>query len=390
MSRFLSDIQGLFDATYSGRYLAFILAELFRRDLRAFTQVLNESGINYTSKSGDSAIANRWPFPVRGQRRFADIAVINAAGDPLILIEIKDADIKNESNAAQLGDYLKFIEQKKHLNVKFLFLTRTIPPEGDEQILQTAKSKNRVYRLFFRQLYKPLKGSKHFGQLLMDYLEDINVAYHHKNPDLKAVRYVTNLMLGIGGRKVTEKSVPDFFEIAFDNLSTMGQWIQNENPKLFKQGFKRRFYVEPLHDVQRINNLMTSKNRKKAIDLIASDSLDEYRKGGEVYFYACGYLTHKKAKVYLEFGYWFSAERKTTKPVTYRHSCGIYANVQWKPWKGTPNDLIEKYATLSSFPDEEAFQKALRWFLTHTRAAALARKSCPGDVKGVLKNLNVP
>ncbi len=52
MSRFFHDIQGYFDTlkkrTYSGRYLAIILAELFRRDPGAFTRVLNEAGINYT------------------------------------------------------------------------------------------------------------------------------------------------------------------------------------------------------------------------------------------------------------------------------------------------------------------------------------------------------
>jgi hypothetical protein len=176
MSRFFSDIQGYFKATYSGRYLALILAELFRQDHDAFTRILNEAGINYKHRRGDSAVANRWLFPIMAQWRFADIAVINAAGDPIVLIEIKDADIRNEGNAAQLDDYLEFIGEKKNKNVKFLFLSRTIPPEKDERKLRTAKSKKRVHRLFFRQLHKPLKGSKIFGQMLMDYLEDINVA----------------------------------------------------------------------------------------------------------------------------------------------------------------------------------------------------------------------
>jgi hypothetical protein len=131
MSGLLYDIQGYFDATYSGRYLAFILAELFRQEHQSFTRILNEAGIKYTHKPGDRAIANRWPFPIRGQQRFADIAVINTAGDPPVLVEIKDRDIKNESNAAQLNDYLQFIGQKKNQNCRFLFLSRTTPPEAD-------------------------------------------------------------------------------------------------------------------------------------------------------------------------------------------------------------------------------------------------------------------
>jgi hypothetical protein len=295
MNRFFHDIQGYFKATYSGRYIAFILAELFRRDPDAFTRVLNEAGINYTRERGDTAVANRWPFPIAARRRFADIAVLNASGDPLILVEIKDADIKNEGNAAQLDDYLDFIDEKKNQNVKFLFLSRTIAPEKDEQQLRTAKSKTRVRRMFLRQLHKPLRGSKIFGQMLIDYLEDINVAYHERKLDPTTIRFVTNLMLGIRGRKSTEKSVPEFFEIAFGNLSSIGQWIQNKNPKLFKQGFRRRFRVIPWHNVQQLKDVMMAKSQKKATALIEDQVLgDEYCLGGEVNFYTCGNVTHKK------------------------------------------------------------------------------------------------
>ncbi len=305
-------------------------------------------------------------------------------------MEIKDADIRNEGNTAQLDDYLRFIGQKKNRNVKFLFLSRTIPPEEDEKKLRTTKNKERVRRMFFRQLHAPLRNAKIFGQMLKDYLEDIGVAYHDRRPDPKTIKYVTNVMLGIGGRKATEKSVPEFFEMAFENLSSMGQWIQNNNPKLFKQGFKRRLYLDHWHDVRRLKGVMTAKSQKKIKDLIETEWLDEYLKGGEVDLYTCGYLTYKKTTVYLEFGYWSLAEKKSTKPVTYKHSSGIYANVQWKPWKYTSKDSIEESDTLKSFPGEEVFQKALRGFLTRSKTAVLARKSCPKDVKRVLQKFIVP
>jgi hypothetical protein len=387
MSGLFYDIQGYFKAKYSGRYLAFILAELFRKDPDAFIRVLNEAGINYTRRRGDSAIANHWPFPTK--RRFADIAVLNAAGNPLVLIEIKDADITNENNAAQLDDYLEFIDEKKNQSVKFLFLSRSIPPENDELKLRTAKSKERVRSMFFRELHKPLRGSKIFGQMLLDYLEDIDVAYRDRKPDPKTISYVTNLMLGIGGRRATtEKSVPEFFEIAFGNLSSMGQWIQNNNPKLFKQGFKRRLYVKPWHDVRGLQDVMTAENQKKAMELIEAEVLDGYCHAGEVDFYACGYLRRKKTKVYLEFGYWSYADRKSIKPVTYKYSSGIYAYAQWKPWKATSE--IARSDRLKSFPDEEFFQRTLRGYLRSVKAAAIARKNCPKDVKEVLREFNIP
>jgi hypothetical protein len=120
--------------------------------------------------------------------------------------------------------------------------------------------------------------------------------------------------------------VPEFFEIAFGNLSSIGQWIQNNNPKLFKQGFKRRLYVEPWHDVGGLKEVMTAENQTKAMALIEAEVLDEYCQGGEVDFYTCGYLTHKKTKVYLEFGYWSYAERKSIKPATYKYSSGVYSS----------------------------------------------------------------
>jgi hypothetical protein len=296
MSGFLYDIQGYFKATYSGRYLAFILTELYRQDREAFIRILNEAGINYIHKTGDRAVANCWPFPIATQLRFADIAILNAADDPIVLVEIKDADINNEGNTAQLDHYLKFIGNKKNRNVEFLFLSRTVPPEKDEQKLQTARSKKRVHQMFFRQLHNPLRGSKVFGKMLMDYLEGINVAYFERRPDQNTIRYVTNSMLGIGGQKVIEKSMPEFYQIAFGNLSSLGLWIQNNNPKLFKRGFKRRLYVEPWHDVRRLKADITAKSQKKAAALMKDESLDEYCKGGKVYIYTCGYLTHKNGR----------------------------------------------------------------------------------------------
>jgi hypothetical protein len=389
MSRLFHDIQGYFKATYSGRYLAFILAELFRQDQHAFTRVLNEAGVNYSHKRGDRAIANRWLFPM-AQRRFADIAIVNAAGYPLVLIEIKDADIKNENNAAQIDDYIKFIGQKKNHNVSFLFLSRTVPPDKEERQLQTAKDKTRVHRMFFRQLHKPLMGSTVFGQMVSDYLEDINVAYHSRKPDLKTINYITNLMLGIGGRKATEKSVPQFFEIAFGNLSSTGQWIKDSNPNLFKQSFKRCFYVKPCYDMKRLNDVTMARSRKSAAPLIVAESLDRYCRGGEVGFYTGGYITKNNTKIYLEFGYWSHTKRRSSKPISYRHSRGMYATMQWSPWKDGSKDTIHKYDSFRSFPDEEAFQKAERTFFRRTKSAALARKSCPKGVKTILRKFVVP
>lgn len=226
MSGLFYNIKGFFKATHSGRYLAFILAELFYRDPHAFSRILKAARIGYTPSRGDRAVANGWLFPAMAQQRFADIAVVTAAGDPLVLVEIKDADIRSESNAAQINDYLEFIGKKKNQNVAFLFLSRALSKEEDEQTLQAAMATKRVYRMYFYQLHRPLRNSNVFGQMLKGYLEDINVTYYDRRPETRAINTVTDLMLGIGGRrKIAEKSVPEFFSITFGNLSSIGQWI---------------------------------------------------------------------------------------------------------------------------------------------------------------------
>ena len=320
MTGLFYDIQGYFKGSYSGRYLAHLLAELFRRSPDSFSSVLKESGIKYTHKKGDTVVANGWPFPTK-QIRFADIAVLNSAGNPLVLAEIKDADIKNEGNSAQISDYLKFIGQEKNRNVAFLFLSRTTPPEKDELKMQRSKSHKRIHQMLFGDLYGPLKGSDPFCQMLRDYLEDIDVVYRDQKPDAKTLHYITAITLGMKGRRATEKSVPEFFDVVFGNLSAAGQWVQNNNPHLFKQGFRRRLLAQPCYDVQRLNKILINEDSKKATALRESEypTLEEYCKGGDVYFYTSGYLRYKKSMVYLEFGYCSDVEKKPKKPNSFDH-----------------------------------------------------------------------
>ena len=387
MTGLLYGIQGYFKATYSGRYLAHLLAELFRRSPNDFARILNAAGINYAHNSGNTVVANGWRFPAT-KIRFADIAVLNSSGNPLVLAEIKDADIKSTSNSAQLDDYLKLLGQKSNEKLEFLFLSRTVPPENDERKLQKSKHTKRVHQMLFGKLYKPLRvGGDPFCQMLRDYLEDINVVYHDKKPDTKTLNYMTRRMLGMSGRKANEKSVPEFFEVVFGNLFSLGQWVQNNNANLFKQGFKRRLYVKPSHDVRRLQQVMAVKGSKKASALIENEYLGDYCKGGEVDFYTCGYLTYKKAKVYLEFGYWSKFEKKPKEPNAYRYGSGIYASLEWAPWTGSRNEDSKE---VKSFPSEETFQKELRKFLKGIKDAVPRRKKCPKGVKQVLRQFKVP
>src|SRR5437773_3969035 len=102
---FLSEIQGKFQGAYSGRYIASILAELFRQDPNAFANVLAAAGVKYRHSKSHSIRANGYEFfGIANRRRYADLAIVDAAESPLVLIEIKDADVKVAGNTAQISD----------------------------------------------------------------------------------------------------------------------------------------------------------------------------------------------------------------------------------------------------------------------------------------------
>jgi hypothetical protein len=385
--RLLSDIQGKFKKTYSGTYLAVILAELFRQDAAAFTQVLAKAGIKYAKRDGDKVVANSWQFPsIIKHRRFADLAVIDAGEKPLVLVEIKDADINNDQNTAQLNDYLAFIDKKDNRRVQFLFLSRSAPPEKDEIKLRHAKSKKRVRSMLFGQLYEPLRQGGTFASMIRDYLEDIEVVYHDQIPPAKTIQYVTGLIFNRRGQTANNKSIPKFFDTVFSNLGSIGGWLENNNTHLFKQEFKRRIYVEPWHDVRAVQAAL--QNERKSRALLDDDSLHDFCYGGEVDFFASGHLRSGKSVIRLEFGYWSTVSNKSKKRNNFSH--GVYANIQWKPWNLVEGqDLIEGYDELKSFPTEEEFQKKLRGFLQAARKTALSSKACPPDIKRLLKRFEI-
>jgi hypothetical protein len=379
MTGLLYNIREYFDATYSGRYLAYVLAELFALSPDKFAQLVEELGLRYRRKKGDHVVANWWRFPGTRQERSADIAVLSARDEPLVLIEIKDADIKNKGNSAQLTDYLRYLDA--HDDVEFLLLSRDAPPISSQRKLQAAADQTRIFSRRFRELYKPLQGKDPFSALLREYLEDIDVPYHHQLPDDKSVQYITRRMLGIGGRRIAEKSVADFFKIVFGNLTALGAWIQAANGRSFRQRFKRKLNVRPWYDVERILKIKGTKLER----LKSSEYLGNYSTGGMVSFYGNNYLVHASSRVYIEFGYWFELHKRSKG---YRDDGGLYVYFQWKPWKDA--DSVERQWTMRSFPTEDEAQRELRNLLRRGNGIALKKRTLAKPVSTILRAFTIP
>jgi hypothetical protein len=364
MSGLLYNIQEYFKASYSGRYIAYVLAELFKLSPQKFAGMARHFGLNYTYQRDHQAIANSWHFPGKSQLRFADLAVVDSGLKPLVLIEIKDADIGNKTNEAQLGDYLDYI--KRHRNVEFVFLSRSLLPEGYQKRLRAVGKRSCVYQKLFSDMNRPLQGADPFASLLREYLEDIEVLYHHRRPDSRTSQYVTECILGVGGRRVGDKSVAEFFRVVFDNLVPLGLWIRAANIDYFKRGFKRKLLVSPQHD---IDGLVKSKG-KRLERLIKSQYVS--CSGGDVYFYSSSYMDRGGTRVYVEFGYWFQLQRSENRWLS---MSGLYVYFQWKPWK--PHNSVEPWCTLAEFPNEEDAQRTLRRLFRRAKTRAIKEQGVP-------------
>jgi hypothetical protein len=224
--------------------------------------------------------------------------------------------------------------------------------------------------------------------MLREYLEDIEVAYQNRAQiDQNTLQHITQRMLGMGGRKVPDKLVPELLRSVLANLSSLGDWVQAANKGGFKQHFRRNVYVRPWHDIEgfvKIAKSQKQKDKKRVAKLKNDEFLGEYMSGGEIYFYAAANMNKGRNQLYSEFGYYFEVRKQPILEFTN----GIYALFSWKPWKD--GDRVEVYLPLKSFPNEERAQKTLRKCLKRAKAAALKQKNCPKTAKQILRQFNIP
>jgi hypothetical protein len=205
MTGFFFDIQGVFDARFSGRYLSILLRELGRREPRRFADMFNlPREIKSALLSGELQVDREVRFK-RGKRtRIADLA-LSRSGDPLVFFEIKEDDIGAEGNLKQLGDYINVINKanartKKH----FVHVSRYLPSNAEQKLLWNAKSAGlSVHDFRYRDLHKFLSGSVGgtVSAVAHEYLEDIGVASYSTidfRPDKqgKQVAFMLAQMLG--------------------------------------------------------------------------------------------------------------------------------------------------------------------------------------------------
>jgi hypothetical protein len=175
MSGFFYDIRGLFDAKYSGRYVALLLRELGRREPEWFVRVFDlPQHVCKALRKGEMQVECEWHFETKqGTRRRADLVVLKG-GESILLVEVKEDDVNNQGNAEQIADYLSMLPPE----ARFVHVSRYSPlPEGQAALQKAKKVGKSVDCLRYRKIYEVLQGDRGpICQMLREYLEDIMVA----------------------------------------------------------------------------------------------------------------------------------------------------------------------------------------------------------------------
>jgi hypothetical protein len=403
--RFFSSIRNYFDKRYTGRYFGIILAELARTEPDAFAAIIRKAGVKLPKQhmkslsAGELTIDLEWSF--HKNKRRADLALYLDQDRPILLIEIKDEDGRTKSNAAQLKDYVSFIQKANSRKSKledqchFLVLSRYIPRDEDDSQLQIAKTnKLPVRQLRHGQIHEILHGiGDTVARMLREYLEDVGMTCRDdidlKKEDRKPLHYMANRLLGMSSREglariagtPTIEAIPRLMEIFFGNLVVLGNWAYAHNKEVLGNNFRRHLAVN--HDYNIAKNVLSDKlATAQKIDLIKGNVSVV---GGNIVLYASAYLRCPKGMwAMVEFGYCYAIEKKQEPELN------VYVQFYWPCWDKLPERDIPMASSpaFSKFPTETMAERLLR--SCFRRAKQVALKVAPTPYKKIIKGFQVP
>jgi hypothetical protein len=249
MAGFFADIK---NRPVGGRFFALLLRELAsegKAERRAFAKIFGLSGEQYGALLKEHVqIEKEWPIP-NGSRKIADLAVL-IGGEPILLIEVKEEDVNNPANEAQLENYVNYIRERKAMT-GFVHVSRYSPTDRDMEIIERAKREGLPVRnLRYQNIYEGLSDESPFCRMLRDYLEDIGVAsYQTFNIDDSQVRFFLVHSLGLKYKHGLGKlysndavnQIPEIISKMFNNLEVIAEWIRDSNRQSIPQRFARRY-----------------------------------------------------------------------------------------------------------------------------------------------------
>jgi hypothetical protein len=344
-----------------------------------------------------------WHFETKqGAKRRADLAVLEG-GEPILLVEVKEDDVKSPRNPEQLADYLSMLSAaaaSSDRQIRFVHVSRFSPISEDRAALQKAKNVGKsVDSLRYREIYEALQQDcGPIGYMLREYLEDIRVA-SYSAIDLAPEKHGKSLaclltdMLGFPDRAGLGKlhsdtaisHVPDLFTILFGNLEVLADWVKEHNQNIFHTRFTRGFRPVPHFRLHALQKAIGDTKGTDGPDQLPGER-GQYIQSGAVQFYAYGKISKTISNdwFYVEIGYAFdiatgTISKNKNQPVRPR----LYAD-----FVGRDFECYKPTNSLKRFPAETEALKKLHDCIKAARQQALA--TTRGPIREAFRNFKIP
>lgn len=398
---FFRVIQKRLSSDFSGSLFGLMLVELGRHEPHVFCEFLNRlwggrlvPAITRAIQAGEAQFEREYPFVAN---RYADVAIL-VNGEPVVLLEIKEEDVDAPRNAAQHSDYLRWVEREsgspsRALPSLFVHLSRY----HARRVLHTpTRFTETVRAAFYGDFYRVLSDctkSKHLplAHMVMDYLEDIGVTSYQAinlQKQHKALTFLGVQMLGFdpfagfGKLAATETTALSgrLLETLTQNAAVFGDWLYNDNLKLFSQQPIARFKTEV---GCRRSALQKAVERHDDVDeaLVLDDRIIQE---GSIYVFSApkfgGPMRGAKGWMYVTMGFQVWLERNNRDGA----HISLYAQFDSDQFEGA----WDESEWLEEFPSEDEALRILSKLLQKARRKAL--KSATGAHKRALEMLCIP
>ncbi len=261
---FFRVIQSHLSSEYSGRLLGLALYELGRQEPASFAYFISKipgvtKEFSHRIRKGGARFEREWPYM---PKRRSDLAVLMGE-EPILLMEIKEADVDAPGNPAQLDAYIAFIRTRPN-PVEFVHLSR-YPPLKAQSTLTRESARGNVHDIRYRALFEALqeheqnqlkKGQKvPVARMIREYLEDIGVAAYRKidlKTDRRALTFLVAQMANFAYRGTgfgrlqgdgTLKLGLELLNRMLGNVNVFADWVHESNFSNNSQRPGRKFYV---------------------------------------------------------------------------------------------------------------------------------------------------
>jgi hypothetical protein len=322
---FFKSVKSWLNQDCGGRYVSCILQELLSAEPKIAIAIFGRA-IDFTSVDVEVSLRRFWPY-LRCERR-ADVALLDARGQIVALIEVKYEDQKSERNHAQISDYVRFCKNYGHPQpVPFAVVTKSSLPEKEERLIvaNAAFARCISYRDIVRGISQNNLCSP-VAKMVKEYFEEETLMF---NPvDKNALQLLMLRSLNVSGshglgRQLSHYNVsnaPKALEAIISNTEIIGDHI-------YHNYMPDKFSVRPITDFRFTPTIL-----KQHIPCAKQDLEDDREIGsGRIFagkFWAYYYFPlrdgQRKWKGYLDFGFYsdLNAKRKSEPLKTF-----LYANV---------------------------------------------------------------